>query len=625
METDLLTYVEKAVEKQADIRDRLFEWQILEEERLEAKLQSEIKKAKNKSLENFDKYFAESYVSNKSLNLATSFLLSIKLDPRVVYSQQGEFKFKRFTFPVKIKDWLMSKQTGNAPQSAINIVSEINPDPFANALDDSVFRGYGAGGQSVFHVFDIGIDFALRDENVEAWLRNYEIQLAQSVTQEISSKIKFELLEGIKNAESIPEIRDRVLSAWNKPIDVAVPPKIAPDGTVVRQGYQYTLKPEVWATTVARTEVSRAYAAGKLEGYEQTKVVEKVEWLITPDERLCPNCGAMDGEKFTLEQAQGLIPLHGNCRCTWIPILLPDKNFDDAKKEAKENVETLYKEPTKKETATTRTIKPEESKLSSDKLKTKSDLGGGVNETLITSDGVKGVFKPVDGERPFLRESIEAGTYYKKEVAAYRIDSIMGFDMVPPTIIRTVEGNVGSHQLFMKGYKCWDIADIAWKNAVSLESKRRMRLLDYILGSEDRHTMNFMVNNKGKMAAIDNGLSLGKYVDYNRNYWDDALHRIEITKKVAKGIDDIWNNFNWRKMELMKSEILDAGILEEDAFISLMGRIRAYVKDDIITANNIRSETLFYKDVFFATESRPPVFKDMWNDLKSVFREAGKL
>jgi SPP1 gp7 family putative phage head morphogenesis protein len=342
METDLVSCVDQLVKKKADIKDRLFTWQLLEEERLEAKLQSIIKKAKEKTLRNFDKYFVPKYSISKEYQKATAFLLSIKFDPRIIYTQVGEFRFKRFTFPIQIKDWLVEKDAKDVPSSVINIVSDINSDPFNKALNESVFRGYGAGGQSVFHIFDIDIDFALRDENVESWLKNYELHLSQSVTQEISSKIKFEIIEGMRNAESIPEIKDRILFVWDKPIDVIVPAKVSEDGVVIRQGYQYSLKPEYWASTVARTEISRAFAAGKLEGYQQTKVVEKVEWLITPDERLCPNCSTMDGEQFTLEQAQGLIPLHGGCRCTWIPILLPDKSYDDIMAEAKANVEILY-------------------------------------------------------------------------------------------------------------------------------------------------------------------------------------------------------------------------------------------------------------------------------------------
>ena len=35
--------------------------------------------------------------------------------------------------------------------------------------------------------------------------------------------------------------------------------------------------------------------------------------------RVCPDCGGYEGEIFTVDEAEGIIPLHPNCRCCWIP------------------------------------------------------------------------------------------------------------------------------------------------------------------------------------------------------------------------------------------------------------------------------------------------------------------
>lgn len=620
MNTDPLTYVEKFIKAKSDLKERLFEWQLFQEERLEAKLQSELKKARQKTLDNFDNIFVLAYEGNKkNFSQLTLMLSGIKFDPRISYTQLGQFRFKRYTFPQKVNSYF-SKSAKDITPSVINVVGEVNYNPFADALDDSVFRSYNAGGQSVYSIFDVKIDFALRDLDVESWLKNYEIQLAQSVSQEISSKIKFELLEGIRNSESITELRNRVTSAWNKPIDIVVPPKLAVDGTVIRQGYQYQLSSNAWATTVARTEVSRAFASGKLEGYAHTKVVEKVEWMVTPDERLCPSCSTMDGQVFTLEQAQGMIPLHGNCRCTWVPILVKDKDYDTAKKEAQANIEKLQQQPIATAETAIRPPKPEESHLVSDKLTSKKDLGGGCNETFITKNDVKGVFKPVEGEMPHLRQSCPGGTYYKREVASYKFDHVLGFDMVPPTVVRTIEGNVGSHQLFKEGYKCWADA-MDWRGKVSAAAKNRMNLLDYLLGHEDRHFMNFMINSSGDMIAIDNGLALGSrfQVSHYRNYWAEkaADKGNYFLSKVEKGVSDIWEGMNWKKMEQLKIQMLDSGLLEEDAFMGMMGRIKQWIHDDRIEVwGGAQKWTSFYEN---------KKFSEAWDDLKSIFREAGKL
>jgi SPP1 gp7 family putative phage head morphogenesis protein len=323
----------KAIKK---ITERLLEWQIFEEERLEAKLQREFKKAKQEILERFDKKFVPKYRAKKDLDFIRliTLLNEGKFYPTISYSPIGTFRFKRYTVPIKIQ-----KQS-KASLDLIEALTMINPDPFAEALDDSVFRGYGAGGQSVFSTFDIKVDFQLRDKLAEKKLKNFNLQLSTAVSTEISTKIKHQLLEGVKNSESIPELRRRIVRSWNKPIDVVVPTVVNPKtGQVLRQGYTYSLTANQWATTVARTEVSRAFAQGRLEAYTQTKVVEKVQFMITPDERLCPNCQLLDGEQFSLEAATSIIPVHAMCRCTWVPVL---KAGDDPIGEARKNIEELY-------------------------------------------------------------------------------------------------------------------------------------------------------------------------------------------------------------------------------------------------------------------------------------------
>src|SRR5438477_1604059 len=70
---------------------------------------------------------------------------------------------------------------------------------------------------------------------------------------------------------------------------------------------------------------------------------------------------------------------------------------------------------------------------------------------LIGADGARcyGVYKPRRGEVP-LRD-FASGTLYKREVAAYRFARQLGWDLVPPTVIRE-EGppGIGSWQLYVR-------------------------------------------------------------------------------------------------------------------------------------------------------------------------------
>ncbi len=194
-------------------------------------------------------------------------------------------------------------------------------DPEQIKVGEGIFDAVAEGGNAAFAIFEIGAPFNLRDINVENFLRSQQIQLAKAITDQIESSIRFEILEGVRAGESIPQISLRIQGIWDKPIQVNVPPRLNANGEVIRAGYSYALDVETWATTVARTETARGFIEGKLDGYRQTGVVAKVQFVVTPDERLCPACSILEGAEFKLVDAGGIIPVHPSCRCTFIPLV----------------------------------------------------------------------------------------------------------------------------------------------------------------------------------------------------------------------------------------------------------------------------------------------------------------
>jgi SPP1 gp7 family putative phage head morphogenesis protein len=76
------------------------------------------------------------------------------------------------------------------------------------------------------------------------------------------------------------------------------------------------------ARTLARTEVIRAHAEAGLNTYESLGVEQvelEVEFSAANDDRTCPICAGYSGSTYTLENARGIIPVHPNCRCVWLP------------------------------------------------------------------------------------------------------------------------------------------------------------------------------------------------------------------------------------------------------------------------------------------------------------------
>ncbi len=78
------------------------------------------------------------------------------------------------------------------------------------------------------------------------------------------------------------------------------------------------------AKVIARTEIIHAHAEGQLDGFEDLGVEEvgiEAEWSTAGDDIVCVQCEEMEGEVMSIKKARGLIPLHPNCRCAWIPHL----------------------------------------------------------------------------------------------------------------------------------------------------------------------------------------------------------------------------------------------------------------------------------------------------------------
>jgi SPP1 gp7 family putative phage head morphogenesis protein len=79
------------------------------------------------------------------------------------------------------------------------------------------------------------------------------------------------------------------------------------------------------ALLIARTETAAAYSRGSLLAYQQSGVVEQVEWLATLDADTSAECRALHGTRRPLdgEFADGTLhpPRHPRCRCALVPIV----------------------------------------------------------------------------------------------------------------------------------------------------------------------------------------------------------------------------------------------------------------------------------------------------------------
>lgn len=153
----------------------------------------------------------------------------------------------------------------------------------------------------------------------------------------------------------------------------------------------------------------------------------------------------------------------------------------------------------------------------------------------LENDG-KGIFKPKKGENGNVIGGIEVGTYFKRERAAYLISHAMGLDLVPPTVIRVIDGEVGSFQRFVDGKDGWLMSQEDWDR--KKEGFVKLWILDYIIWSAERHLGNFLANDS-QFYAIDNGLSLKdeEFRPFESRYSKAEVADEKLSPEVIDGFD----------------------------------------------------------------------------------------
>ena len=90
-----------------------------------------------------------------------------------------------------------------------------------------------------------------------------------------------------------------------------------------------------------------------------------------------------------------------------------------------------------------------------------------------------------------------AGSAYA-EVAAYQISNLLGFKLVPPTILREVNNELGSFQYFVEASFLKSTPEPARNDLLN------MNALYFLMGQWDRHSGNQIIDKAGGLALIDN-------------------------------------------------------------------------------------------------------------------------
>lgn len=115
----------------------------------------------------------------------------------------------------------------------------------------------------------------------------------------------------------------------------------------------------------------------------------------------------------------------------------------------------------------------------------------------------RGIYKPLRGERPLW--DFEAGLY-RREIAAYELSEMMGFHVVPPTIVRDGPHGEGSLQWFVEADHQEHYFTIFEKRPDLHDAMRLMAVLDIVANNTDRKSGHVLLGHDGQIWGIDHGL-----------------------------------------------------------------------------------------------------------------------
>lgn len=194
------------------------------------------------------------------------------------------------------------------------------------------------------------------------------------------------------------------------------------------------------------------------------------------------------------------------------------------------------------------------------------DLGSGRNnpkKVTLKQEGrtVDAVWKPIQrGRQEWGWES------YQAEVAAYKLDRLLELGMVPPTVVREIDGQRGSLQLWVSDCKTYeDVQDQVpgstdWEKELS-----RMKLFDSLISNANRTLRDFMVDGKWQIVLIDHSQAF-----MSTQELDEDPHKLptrfdrELVEKM-KAIDPM--SLEIRLDRLLLRQQVDAITMRRDALI----------------------------------------------------------
>jgi uncharacterized repeat protein (TIGR03843 family) len=149
-----------------------------------------------------------------------------------------------------------------------------------------------------------------------------------------------------------------------------------------------------------------------------------------------------------------------------------------------------------------------------------------LDRAVETADGalqLMAVYKPRAGEAPLW--DFPDGTLCLREMAAFITSRALGWNLVPPTVLRNGPEGFGSFQLFIDCDQ--NVHYFAFRERTELADQlMRLAAFDLITNNADRKSGHCLIDANDKIWAIDHGIAFNAEYKLRTVIWDFANQAI---------------------------------------------------------------------------------------------------
>lgn len=134
------------------------------------------------------------------------------------------------------------------------------------------------------------------------------------------------------------------------------------------------------------------------------------------------------------------------------------------------------------------------------------------------------VYKPQRGENPLW--DFEWGTLCQRETAAYLISSALGWQLVPPTVLREGTRGLGSIQFYIDHDANMHYFTVQ-ADARFATTLRQLSLFDFVVNNADRKSGHCLIGTDQRLWAIDHGICFHTEYKLRTVIWEFSNEPIE--------------------------------------------------------------------------------------------------